>query len=169
MSTEAASDDAAAYAGLVNVADPSLMAPDDMEQTLLELLAGNGQKAPENRGQLIRCVLESLALEYAVRLESMSELTGRQLEALYMVGGGIANQLLCRLTADACGIVVHAGAEQCTAMGNALCQALALGDLGDRHEIRQVMRNSFQSDTYEPRDETAWQDKRIRYRKLTAL
>ena len=64
-----------------------------------------------------------------------------------MVGGGIANTLLCQLTADACGIPVHAGADQCTALGNALTQAVAMGDLAGGEEIRQVMRKSFELKT----------------------
>ncbi len=160
---EAEADD---FAGLVNVADESLLAPADMEEALLAVLAGAGQGKPDSRGQLVRCVLESLALECAWRLEAMAELTGRKKSSLYMVGGGIANKLLCQFTADACGMPVHAGADQCTAMGNGLCQALAIGALTNRSQIREVMRNSCELTTYEPRDESVWQDKRGRYREL---
>jgi rhamnulokinase len=83
-----------------------------------------------------------------------------------MVGGGIANKLLCQFTADACGIPVYAGADQCTAMGNGLCQALAIGALTDRSQIREVMRNSCELTTYEPRNESLWQDKRSQYQGL---
>ncbi len=151
---------------LVNVEDPSLVAPRDMEQSLLELLTNSGQKKPASRGQLIRCVLESLALQYAVGLDTMGELSGRRPDALYIVGGGAANKLLCQLTADACGVVVHAGAEQCTALGNALGQALGLGVLTEPQQIRDVMRASFQMMRYEPRDQQLWADKRARYAEI---
>ena len=165
MTAEAEQADTTA---LVDCADDSLMAPPDMEEALGKLLRDSGQDEPATRGELVRCVLESLALEYERRLESVGELTGQPQQVLYMVGGGIHNKLLCQLTANACGIDVHAGADQCTAMGNALGQALALGVLQNRDEIRQVMRDSFEVTTYEPLEKAAWAAKRQAYRNLTA-
>ncbi len=65
MTTEAAS---AESVGMFNVEDGSLMAPADMEQAQLDLLKTLDQPKPASRGQLVRCVLESLSLEYAYRL-----------------------------------------------------------------------------------------------------
>ena len=49
-----------------------------------------------------------------------------------MVGGGSQNDLLCQLTADACGLPVLAGPAEAAALGNALVQARTLGaDLPD--------------------------------------
>jgi len=157
---------AARTTSLVHVDNPSLLAPVDMEQALMALIAASGETVPRSRGELARCVLDSLALQYAWGLDVIGELTGTRPRALYMVGGGIRNKLLCQLTADACGIAVHAGADQCTALGNALGQALALGILTDREQIRQVMRDSFEMTTYEPADQDAWADKRARYTQL---
>lgn len=151
---------------LVDAADESFLAPADMEQALVDSLAKSGQPAPAGRGELVRCVLESLALEYARRLDSIGELVGRRPKALYIVGGGTANKLLCQLTADACGIPVYAGADQCTALGNALVQAVGLGVLKDRDEIHQVMRKSFTLAAYEPKDAGLWVDKAGQYAKL---
>jgi rhamnulokinase len=151
---------------LVNVDDASLLAPADMEAALTNLLKNSGQAAPENRGQLTRCVLESLALQYAWGMDRIHDLTGVKPKSLYMVGGGIANKLLCQFTANACGVPVHAAADQCTALGNALGQAMALGILRNREEIRQVMRNSFAATVYEPKEAAVWADKRALYAKL---
>jgi len=157
--------DEAASGPLVDCADESLMAPADMEEALLALLKRTNQSAPAGRGQLIRCVLESLALEYALRLEAVGTLTGKKPDAVYMVGGGVKNKLLCQFTADACGVPVYAGADQCTALGNALGQALALGVLKSPEQIRQVMRDSFEMTAYEPQDTGFWADKRALYDK----
>ena len=155
---EAAKTDA-----LVDVAHNSLLAPPDMEEALRAVLSAAGQTMPATRGELVRCVLQSLALEYHWRLESVAELTGKPGRSLYMVGGGTANKLLCQLTADACGIPVQAGIDQCTALGNALGQALALGVLKDAQQIRDVMRGSFAPRLYEPRRGGRWDDLRARY------
>ena len=152
--------------GLINVADKSLMAPPDMEEALLTLIRKSGQRAPAGRGQLIRGALESLALEYNYRLDAIGRVTGKRPEAIYMVGGGVRNKLLCQFTADACSVNVYAGADQCTALGNALGQALALGILKDKEEMRQVMRDSFEMAQYTPKDASAWAEKRKRYAAL---
>ncbi len=164
MTAEAAQ--ATRFEGLVNVADDKLLAPSDMEQTLQKNLKANKEGEPKTRGELVRCVLESLALEYAYGMDIISKLTGKRREALYLVGGGIANQLLCQFTANACGMDVFAGADQCTALGNALCQARGLGILKDNDQIRQVMRNSVEIKTYQPEDSDIWRVKMEKYIKL---
>jgi len=165
MTAEAEKAKAVAF---LDAADESLLAPPEMEEAQLALIARTGQPTPAGRGELVRCVLESLALEYNVRLDALGELIGRRPEAIYMVGGGTANKLLCQLTADACGVPVFAGVDQCTALGNALGQAVALGILRDRAEMQQVVRNSFQLAAYEPQDAGLWAQKRQRYDELRA-
>ncbi len=164
MTSEAAQD--TGFAGLFNVADESLLAPADMEAALKKILADTDQGNPKTRGQLIRCVLESLALEYAWRMDVIAELTAKQRDCLYLVGGGSANKLLCQFTANACDLVVHAGAQQCTAMGNAICQAQALGILSQGDQTQQVLLNSAQLQTYQPQEQALWKAKRDKYSKL---
>ncbi len=151
---------------LINVADESLLAPPDMEEALGGLIEAGGQKRPAGRGELARAVLQSLALEYSVGLDALGELTGKRPDAVYIVGGGIKNKLLCQLTADACGAPVFAGADQCTAMGNGLGQALALGILDSPAAIRDVMRSSFTPVRYDPTDPAAWQDRKDAYARV---
>ena len=168
LTAEAAAADPGDWSGLIDATDDSLLAPADMEEALLKLLREGGRGEPPGRGALVRCVLESLALEYDRRMTAIADLVGRRPDALYMVGGGTANKLLCQFTADACNMPIHAGVDQCTALGNALGQALATGALESGDEIRQVMRSSFELATYEPRDRARWDDLRKRYADLTA-
>ena len=121
---------------------------------------------PRGRGQFVRCVLESLALEYNRRLEMLGQLTGCAPAELYMVGGGIKNRLLCQLTADACGMTVHAGADQGTAMGNALGQAPAVISKSPQ-EIRDVVAASVANVTYQPQQPELWAAKRRQYARIT--
>jgi rhamnulokinase len=151
---------------LVDVNDNSLMAPPDMEKALLELLKKLKQPKPDSRGGLIHTVLQSLALDYACRLEMVNNLTKQPTDALYMVGGGVANKLLCQFTANACRIPVHAGVEQCTSLGNALTQAVALGQLTGPEQIRQIMRKSFNLTTYQPKNDAVWTEKLQKYKQL---
>lgn len=151
---------------MINVNDDAFMAPANMEEAILISLSRLGQPKPETRGELVRCVLESLALEYAHRLDMINDLTGNPSDTLYLVGGGTANKLLCQLTANACGIPVHAGVDQCTALGNGLTQAVAMNILKGPDEIRRVMRKSFELTIYEPRDARIWIEKNDKYKEL---
>jgi rhamnulokinase len=123
-----------------------------------------GQPVPADEGTLIRVLLESLALKYALVLEQLARLTGRQVRTLYVAGGGARNELLCQLTADATGRPVHAGAAEATAIGNLIVQALALGEVSSLAEGRELVRNSFPVRCFEPHGD--WSAARERFSSL---
>ena len=87
-------------------------------------------------------------------------LSGRDVDVVHVVGGGARNALLCRLTADACGLPVVAGPVEAAAYGNALVQARALGVLpGGLAELRGVLRTGIDLARYEPvGSEAAWDE-----------
>src|SRR5207247_3022415 len=116
-----------------------------------------GQPAPMEPGPVIRCALESLALQYHWVLEKLEELTGRRLEVIHVVGGGSQNALLCQFTADACNRPVLAGPVEATAIGNVLVQAIGLRELKSLTDAREVVRRSFDVTTYAPKEPEAWQ------------
>ena len=151
---------------LFDVSEPSLLAPPDMEQALLRLTGRSGQPRPVTKGELARSVLESLACEYACRLEAMDRIIGRPSSALHLVGGGVNNQLLCQWTADAVGLEIQAGATQCTSFGNALTQALALGVVKSPDEMRRIMRRSHDLTAYYPSHIERWKDTTDTYKEI---
>ena len=70
---------------------------------------------------------------------------------MHVVGGGAQNDLLCQLTADACGLPVLAGPVEATALGNVLVQARALGaDLPDLAAMRALVRRTHDVRRHEP-------------------
>ncbi len=77
---------------------------------------------------------------------------------MHVVGGGARNELLCQLTADACGLPVVAGPVEATALGNVLVQARTLGAVGGNlADLRHLLRETHELRRYEPRsDPTAW-------------
>jgi rhamnulokinase len=85
------------------------------------------------------------------------------------VGGGARNSLLCRLTAGATRRPVLAGPVEATALGNALVQAMAFGDLGSLADIRAVVRRSTTPRAFEPEDNAdAWDEAYERFLRLVA-
>jgi sugar (pentulose or hexulose) kinase len=52
---------------------------------------------------------------------------------------------------------VVAGPAEGTAIGNLLVQAMALGHLNSLADIRRVVRNSVETETYLPEDVAEWE------------
>jgi rhamnulokinase len=77
---------------------------------------------------------------------------------IHIVGGGIQNELLTQMAADACARPVIAGPIEATAIGNILVQALATGVVLSLADARSIGRCSFDVKRYEPRDTQPWDD-----------
>ncbi|HSD28880.1 MAG TPA: rhamnulokinase family protein, partial [Vicinamibacteria bacterium] len=149
---------APAFRSLVDVDRPDFAAPGDMPGRLQAFCRRTSQPVPETKGEIVRCALDSLALKYRYVLATLEGILGRRLEPLHVVGGGSRNRLLCQLAADATGRTVVAGPVEATAAGNVAMQAMALGELGSLGEARELVRRSFEIDTYEPRPAAAVED-----------
>jgi sugar (pentulose or hexulose) kinase len=118
--------------------DPRLLPPGDHPSIIEAMCRETGQPVPVSRGAMIRCVLESLARRYRDVLQLLSDCAGQPVEILHIVGGGSQNELLNQLTAEATGLPVIAGPVEATVIGNALVQLIALGELKDLREARQL-------------------------------
>lgn len=140
-------------------------APGDMPLAIREYCQKTGQPAPQSVGQVVRCCLDSLALKYRWTLEKLESLSGVPLEALYVVGGGTQNKLLSQLTADCINRPVICGPVEATAAGNVLLQAMGSGELANLAEIRNVVRSSFESETFvpTPQNRGSWEDTYLRF------
>ncbi|MEW1956069.1 rhamnulokinase family protein [Kineococcus sp. NPDC059986] len=137
---------------LVDVDDPRLLAPGPMVGRVRTLVEESGRRPPVGRPEVVRCVLESLAAAFARSVADAARLSGRDVRVVHLVGGGARNGLLCRLTADACGLPVVAGPVEATALGNVLVQARAAGDLaGSLETLRALVRQTADLVTVEPR------------------
>ena len=140
--------------------------PPHMPKAFAGFCARTGQEAPEGPGPVVRCALESLAFKYRLVLETLERVSGTRAEVLHVVGGGGKNRLLCQFTADACGIPVVAGPVEATAIGNLLTQAMGIGAIGSLAEAREVVRRSFEVETFEPRESGRWTEHYQRFQAL---
>ncbi len=153
---------AEAAAPATSFVDPdhhSFLAPGAMPDRINAFLSSTGQRPVNEPGDVVRCVLESLALKYRWVIDKAESASGRKAGTVHVVGGGCRNGLLCKLTAEATGRRVLAGPDEATGMGNALVQAYGLGHLESLGEMRQVVRNSVELREYEPGgDRERWED-----------
>jgi rhamnulokinase len=154
--------DAAPLRSVIDVDDPVFAAPGDMPQRVRAFCASTGQPQPEDRGAIVRCILESLALKHRDAIDLLRSATGVSPSVIHVVGGGARNELLCQMTADVTGLPLLAGPVEATTVGNLLVQALALGELRSLDEARDVVRASFDPAAYDPHVSEAWDAARER-------
>jgi rhamnulokinase len=150
--------EAPAFASLIDPDDPAFAPPGDMPRRIRDFCTQTGQEAPETRGAIVRCALESIALAHRRAIDLLRDAAGAEPPEIHVVGGGARNPLLCGWTADAAGLPVLAGPDEATVIGNLLVQALALGELGSLADGREVVRASFAPTVYEPSDHSAWEE-----------
>jgi rhamnulokinase len=161
-------EEAPPFRTLVNPAHDSFQTPGDMLRKVADFARSTAQPAPDSPGQFVRSCLESLALAYREKLEMLEEILDRRFDILHVVGGGGKNRLLCQITADATGRRVVVGPYEATAAGNALVQAMAMGDVRNLSELRQIVARSFELTTFEPQQSDAWKHAYEQFRTLTA-
>lgn len=147
--------------------DSLFAAPGDMPARVREFCVATGQPEPTTPAAVVRCILESLALKHARAIDILREAAGATPQEIHVVGGGSHNELLCRWTANACGLPVLAGPAEATEIGNLIVQAMALGELGSLRDAREVVAASFEPTIYEPIDAEQWDDARTRFAALT--
>jgi rhamnulokinase len=130
--------------------------PDDMPDQIRQYCKNSGQPVPQDKGELIRSVLESIALKYRWVLERLEEITGTRFERLHIFGGGTQNRLLNQFTADATQCTCLTGPVEATALGNVLMQGIALGHIESLEYARNLVRKSFPPFIYQPGQSKEW-------------
>ena len=154
------------FASLIDPDDAGFRHPVDMPSAIRSYCRGSGQPEPADRGEVMRCCLDSLALRYRQVMNSLEDLTGQPIETIRIVGGGSQNRLLCQLTADVCRRPVVAGPVEATAYGNLILQAMATGRVADLAAGRKVIAASAERQYYEPRPEAGCEEAFARYCQL---
>ncbi len=153
---------------LINPDDALFSPAGDMPGRIKEYCRATGQHVPENPGEVVRCIFESLALRYRWTAEKLEQMTGRSYPTINIVGGGTKEEMLSQFAADASGRTVVAGPVEATALGNIAMQAIAAGEINGLFEAREAVRNSFEVKEYTPDTSAkdAWDDAYGRFLKL---
>jgi sugar (pentulose or hexulose) kinase len=138
----------------IDVDDSQFYAPGQMPARINKYLAGTGQKPIDDKGQMVRTILENLARKYAETINQLEDVVAGGIDCLHVVGGGSQNKLLNQLTANVTGKKVITGPAEATAIGNILMQAGATGQIQDLAQGRDLVRNSFTPKEYRPQNTT---------------
>jgi rhamnulokinase len=142
---------------LINPDDSSFLNPGNMPKAIQDFCAKTNQPVPQTKGEIARCIYDSLVLKYKFTIKQIESVTGKQIEKLHIIGGGAHNVIMNQLTADAIGIPVFAGPTEATAIGNIMLQAKALSKVESLLEIREIVQNSFGVIEYKPSPKLDWE------------
>jgi len=147
---------AASFRSFIVPTDAVFLSPGKMTNRIQTYCRSTDQPIPEQPAEFVRCILESLALEYRHCTEQICELTGRTLPVIHVIGGGAKNELLNQFTANASGRRVISGPAEATALGNILVQSITSGELRSLAEARSLSSHSTETHEFTPCDTTLW-------------
>jgi rhamnulokinase len=162
----ARADKSPPFAAFIDPDAADFQAPANMVDALAAFCWRTGQVAPANPGACTRLILESLALKYRFVKESLAQVTGKPIDRIYIVGGGSQNHLLNQFTADALNCTVVAGPVEAASIGNIIMQLYALGETRSLTEGRELVRHSFETKTFKPKNAGAWDDAYVCFQKI---
>ena len=157
-----------AFRSIINPDDAAFANPSSMIEAIQTYCRKTGQTVPETPAEICRCIFDSLALRYRQVFGWLKEFASFQFDVLHIIGGGSLNKFLNQFTADALGVEVLAGPQECTAIGNIMLQAKASGDVADIWQMRQIIANSVEMVPYHPSgDKAAWNQAYEKYLTIT--
>ena len=155
---------------LIYVDAPIFVHAGEMIARIKKFAKETGQAIPETPGQLAQTIFASLALQYALTCDVLEKLSGMPMNTINIVGGGSQNEHLSQLTSNISGKKVSAGPVEATAMGNAIVQAISLGEIANLESGRNLIRNSnLEIKHYHPMEVNSLTEIRNRYEKLTKV
>jgi len=146
------------FIAVIDPDHPRFLNPPDMPEAIREYCRQTGQSIPDQPAEMIRSILEGLALKYRYIFDQLKQVYPHPINRIHIIGGGTQNKLLSQFTANATGIPVVAGPVEATVIGNIMVQAMGLGLVKSHAEIRRIIANSFELEKYEPQDTNKWDE-----------
>ena len=157
-------EDAESLTAFIDPDDPIFGTRGNHPEAVQRFCEKSDQPVPTTRGQVLRVATESLALKVATVLQQLEALLGTSLDVLHVIGGGVHNAALMQGISNATERKVIAGPAEATAMGNALVQMMAAGEVASLDQGRALLANTIETTTYEPCE--SWDNARQRFRSL---
>lgn len=150
----------------VDVDDASFESSGNLPKRVCEYCEKTGQYVPKTRGEIMRCIYQSIAMKYKYTFNSLNALNGNKYNSINMLGGGIKDTLLCKMTSAACNCEVKAGPTEATVMGNIGVVYYSLGEINDFADLRKVVSSSTDIKHYLPEDADEWEEAYKTYLKV---
>lgn len=141
----------------IDVDAPEFFQPGQMMEKVSDFCRKYYGAEPDDIGQMVYCVYESLAFKYRCSIEKLEKMTGTRLDVINMLGGGSKSDMMCQITANICKRPVLAGPQDATSLGNFLVQMIAGGEIKSVEEGRAYIRDSEQIKEFIPDENPRWE------------
>jgi rhamnulokinase len=149
---------------LIDPTDARFAEPGDVPLKIQAYCRETGQEVPRKPGPIIRCVLESLALQYRKIFQETEILTGTRFSRVYLFGAG-ENSLLNHFIVDALQVPAIIAPPDAAAIGNVVVQALALGHIPSLEAAHEILGSSYKIQAIIPH-QVNWEAAAERVREL---
>lgn len=118
--------------------DNSFLAPENMIEAVRNYLG----KPDLPLGDVLSSVYHSLAASYKKATEEIEDISGKEIKAIHIVGGGSKDRYLNKLTAEYTGKKVFTGLMEATATGNIISQIMSDKNI-TLTEAREIIKRTF--------------------------
>lgn len=135
---------------------PDFLTMGDLPNRIREFCRRTNQYVPRTKGEIVRCIYESLSMKYKYTLSGIEKCTKKVYDKIHVVGGGVKDTFLCALTADSCNRTVCAGPIEATVLGNISVQLLADGSIESIEKAREIISRCEDIRVYEPKNPEAY-------------
>lgn len=152
---------------LMNPNDNDFLNPSSMTEAVKCWFKKHNQAGPDTLAEVFRCIYDSLALAYSEVITQLTEVTGRTITELRIVGGGTQDQFLNQLCADVCQIKVSTEPTEASALGNVVNQFIASDVITCLEEARQIIDASSNVHYFTPNHVEGLSLVKSRFQKIT--
>jgi len=118
--------------------DKAFLAPGNMLVRINAALRAQGFREESQPAVLSGIIFRSLAKRYAEVIKSIRICTGKRIERLCIIGGGVKNEALNRLAGAATGLEIVKGPSEATVAGNVAVQVSALENARTLEDIQGI-------------------------------
>ena len=141
----------------IDPGDKLFLNPPNMIKAIRQYCKSQYNKFPKTIGEISRTIFESLALSYKHVLNIIEDIIQKEVNILYIIGGGSQNSLLNQFTSNALNLIVSVGPIEATALSEILVQALARDKIDNVSELQTIVRSSFPIKEYLPKNTNMWE------------
>jgi len=118
--------------------EKAFLAPGNMITRINAALRAQGFEEETRPKELAAIIFRTLARRYARVVRELQKLTGKPIERICIVGGGVRNETLNRLTGELTGHEVLRGPSESTTVGNIATQIAALEKTKSLEQIQAI-------------------------------
>jgi len=118
--------------------ETTYLAPGNMAARINEGLRAQGFEGETRPAELAAIIFRSLARRYAEVIAELGTISGKKIERIVIVGGGVRNETLNQLTQQLTGYEILRGPSEATAAGNAAVQIAALEGALSLEQIQSI-------------------------------